>query len=58
MLLQGVALGMAGYALALFLLWRAAGMPPGAEGDVLLLLRRITARLPLRRAGMPQTGGD
>jgi len=58
LLLQGVALGAAAYGLVLLLLWRAAGMPPGPEGDLLLLLRRIALRLPLRRAGVPQPGGN
>lgn len=58
LLLQGVALGVAVYGGVLLLLWRVAGMPPGPEGDVLLLLRRIATRLPLRRPGMPQPGGD
>ncbi len=49
LLLQGVAMGVASYALALFALWSLAGRPQGAEADVLTLLRRATARvLPAR----------
>jgi O-antigen/teichoic acid export membrane protein len=48
-LLQGVALGLASYAAALGALWTLAGYPPGAEADLLNLLRRSLGRLGMGR---------
>lgn len=52
MLLACVALGATVYVLALYLLWRGAGQPPGPEqvvfGKVLAALGRLGIRLPAR----------
>ena len=40
-LLQAIPLGVASYALVLWLLWRGAGSPTGAETDILTLAGRI-----------------
>jgi lipopolysaccharide exporter len=56
LLLQGLALGVASYALALLALWVAAGRPAGAEADVLTLLRRAAARILPARPGL--SGAD
>lgn len=48
-LLAALPLGAAIYTAALLLLWLAMGRPPGAEADMLALLRRATASLAARR---------
>lgn len=49
LLLTAVPLGGASFAGTLLLLWLAMGRPPGAEADMLDLLRRIAASLAARR---------
>jgi O-antigen/teichoic acid export membrane protein len=48
-LLRAIPLGMASFTLALWLLWRSAGSPAGAEADMLALLRGVLGRAALWR---------
>jgi hypothetical protein len=57
MLLAAIPLGMASFALALWLLWRGAGSPAGAEADLLALLRGVLARAVIWRPRHALRGG-
>lgn len=48
-LAEGVALGVTGYGLTLFLLWSIAGRPAGAEADLLGLAGRLLRARPRRQ---------
>jgi O-antigen/teichoic acid export membrane protein len=49
LLLAGMGLGAASYAVVLFALWALSGRPNGAEADLLDLLRRVLGRLTVLR---------
>jgi lipopolysaccharide exporter len=49
LLLAGMGLGAASYAVVLFALWAVSGRPNGAEADLLGLLRRVLGRLTVLR---------
>jgi O-antigen/teichoic acid export membrane protein len=49
LLLAGMGLGAASYAIVLFALWVLSGRPNGAEADLLGLLRRLLGRLTVLR---------
>ena len=57
LLLQAIPLGMATYGLALFIPWWLAGRPPGAEADLISLLRTALRRVLGGRSHALRQGG-
>jgi hypothetical protein len=56
-LLAAIPLGMASFTLALWLLWRGAGSPAGAEADLITLLHGVLGRAAVWRPRHALRGG-
>jgi hypothetical protein len=56
-LLAAIPLGVVSFTLVLWLLWRGAGSPAGAEADLMALLRSVLARAAVWRPRHALRGG-